>query len=221
MHAGADRCDAGGQERAGGLADRLSRERPELGRVAERAESPWPGSGAGTGDRRRGWKALDEVWPTCRHQRCRVHKTSNVLNKLAKSARKTAKADLRAIWMAESRADAARAMGVCAARYQAKHPKAVECLTRDRAELLAFYDFPAEHWQHLRTTNPIESVFATVRHRTVRSCAFRSKTASSIGPQTRRVTLTGVIFAPFVKERRMPRERLPMRKIRDALRSSA
>ena len=123
-----------------------------------------------TGDGALGfWKALDEVWPTCRHQRCRVHKTSNVLNKLPKSARKTAKADLRAIWMAESRADTARAMGVFAAKYQAKYPKAVECLTRDRAELLAFYDFPAEHWQHLRTTNPIESVFATVRHRTVRS----------------------------------------------------
>lgn len=123
-----------------------------------------------TGDGALGfWKALDEVWPTCRHQRCWVHKTSNVLNKLPKSAQKTAKADLRAIWMAESRADAAKAMDVFAAKYQAKYPKAVECLTKDRTELLAFYDFPAEHWQHLRTTNPIESVFATVRHRTVRS----------------------------------------------------
>ncbi len=115
------------------------------------------------------WKALDEVFPTCRHQRCWVHKTANVLNKLPKTTQKTAKDDLHAIWMATSRAEAEKAMNGFAAKYDAKYPKAVACLVNDRQALLAFYDFPAEHWQHLRTTNPIESVFATVRHRTVRT----------------------------------------------------
>ena len=115
------------------------------------------------------WKALDEVFPTCRHQRCWVHKTANVLNKLPKTTQKTAKDDLHAIWMAHSRAEAGKAMNGFAAKYEAKYPKAVACLVKDREALLSFYDFPAEHWQHLRTTNPIESVFATVRHRTVRT----------------------------------------------------
>jgi transposase-like protein len=115
------------------------------------------------------WKALDEVFPTCRHQRCWVHKTANVLNKLPKTTQKTAKGDLQAIWMAQSRAEAGKAMNGFAAKYDAKYPKAVACLAKDRDALLSFYDFPAEHWQHLRTTNPIESVFATVRHRTVRT----------------------------------------------------
>lgn len=115
------------------------------------------------------WKALDEVFPTCRHQRCWVHKTANVLNKLPKATQKTAKGDLQAIWMAQSRAEAGKAMNSFAAKYDAKYPKAVACLAKDRDALLSFYDFPAEHWQHLRTTNPIESVFATVRHRTVRT----------------------------------------------------
>ena len=115
------------------------------------------------------WKALDEVFPGTRHQRCWVHKTANVLNKLPKSKHKTAKPDIQAIWMAESRADAEQAMATFEAKYGAKYPSAVECLTKDRTSLLAFYDFPAEHWQHIRTTNPIESVFATVRHRTVRT----------------------------------------------------
>jgi putative transposase len=115
------------------------------------------------------WKALDEVFPTCRHQRCWVHKTANVLNKLPKTTQKTAKGDLQAVWMAQSRAEAAKAMNGFAAKYDAKYPKAVACLVKDRDALLSFYDFPAEHWQHLRTTNPIESVFATVRHRTVRT----------------------------------------------------
>ena len=123
-----------------------------------------------TGDGALGfWKALDEVFPTCRHQRCWVHKTANVLNKLPKTTQKAAKDDLHAIWMAASRAEAEKAMNGFAAKYDAKYPKAVACLVKDRQALLAFYDFPAEHWQHLRTTNPIESVFATVRHRTVRT----------------------------------------------------
>jgi len=115
------------------------------------------------------WKALDEVFPDTRRQRCWVHKTANVLNKLPKSLQKAAKDDLHAIWMAEGRADAEAAMGTFEAKYGAKYPQAVACLTKDREDLLAFYDFPAEHWQHVRTTNPIESVFATVRHRTVRT----------------------------------------------------
>ena len=115
------------------------------------------------------WKALDEVFPGARRQRCRVHKTPNVLNALPRARRRAAKRDLHQIRMAEGRAEAAKAMATFAAKYQVKYPKAVTCLTKDRDALLAFYDFPAEHWRHIRTTNPIESVFATVRHRTVRS----------------------------------------------------
>ncbi|EKV27388.1 Mobile element protein [Caenispirillum salinarum AK4] len=115
------------------------------------------------------WKALDEVYPGARHQRCWVHKTANVLNKLPKSRQRAAKEDLHAIWMADGRAEAEAAMDTFEAKYVAKYPQAVGCLTKDRVALLAFYDFPAEHWQHVRTSNPIESVFATVRHRTVRT----------------------------------------------------
>ena len=115
------------------------------------------------------WKALDEIFPKTRRQRCWVHKTANVLNKLPKSRQRNAKQDLHEIWMAESRARAERAMDMFAAKYEVKYSAAVTCLEKDREALLAFYDFPAEHWQHIRTTNPIESVFATVRHRTVRS----------------------------------------------------
>jgi transposase-like protein len=115
------------------------------------------------------WKALEDVFPTTRHQRCWVHKTSNVLDKLPKSVQPAAKRDLREIWQAPDRATAETAMGTFAEKYAAKYEKAVTCLTKDRDALLTFYDFPAEHWDHLRTSNPIESVFATVRHRTVRS----------------------------------------------------
>ena len=115
------------------------------------------------------WKALPEVWPKTREQRCWVHKTANVLNKLPKSLQRKAKHALQNIWMAETRNDAAVAFDAFAEIYGAKYDKAVECLTKDRDVLLAFYDFPAEHWKHLRTTNPIESTFATVRHRTTRS----------------------------------------------------
>ena len=126
------------------------------------------------------WKALEEVFPSCRHQRCWVHKTVNALNKLPKTMHKAAKDDLHAIWMAESRAEAVKAMKGFAAKYGAKYPKAVACLLKDRDPLLAFYDFPAEHWQHLRTTNPIESVFATVRHRTVRTKGCLSHKTSMV-----------------------------------------
>jgi putative transposase len=123
-----------------------------------------------TGDGALGfWKALEEVSPTTRHQRCTVHETANVLNKLPKSVRPAAKADLREIWMAPDRATAERTIAAFAEKYGAKYEKAVTCLVKDRDVLLTFYDLPAEHWDHLRTSNPIESVFATVRHRTTRS----------------------------------------------------
>jgi transposase-like protein len=115
------------------------------------------------------WKALGEVWPTTREQRCWVHKTANVLNKLPKSLHSKAKRALQEIWMAETKKDAVVAFEAFAETYEVKYEKAVDCLTKDRDALLAFYDFPAEHWKHLRTTNPIESTFATVRHRTIRS----------------------------------------------------
>ena len=115
------------------------------------------------------WKALGEVWPKTREQRCWVHKTANVLNKLPKSLHAKAKRALQDIWMAETKADAIAALAAFAETYGTKYEKAVECLTKDRDVLFAFYDFPAEHWKHLRTTNPIESTFATVRHRTIRA----------------------------------------------------
>ena len=115
------------------------------------------------------WKAIDEVWPKTRGQRCWVHKTANVLNKLPKSLQAKAKRVLQDIWMAPTRTDAEAAFDGFIECYGVKYDKAVECLSKDREPLLAFYDFPAEHWKHLRTSNPIESTFATVRHRTVRS----------------------------------------------------
>jgi len=115
------------------------------------------------------WKALGELWPTTREQRCWVHKTANVLNKLPKSQQPKAKRSLQEIWMAETSKVAEAAFDAFIAAYQLKYDKAAECLAKDRQALLAFYDFPAEHWKHLRTSNPIESTFATVRHRTIRS----------------------------------------------------
>ena len=110
------------------------------------------------------WTALEEVFPQTRHQRCWFHKIGNVLNALPKSQHGKAKAGLGEIWNAATRADAMVAFHQFVAGHEAKYPKAAEMLKKDRDELLAFYDFPAEHWQHLRTTNPIESTFATVRH---------------------------------------------------------
>jgi transposase-like protein len=124
------------------------------------------------------WKAIEEVFPGARHQRCWVHKTANVLNKVALSVQINMKADLREIYGAPTRAAADAAIDVFADKYSAKYDKAVACLTKDREALLAFFDFPAEHWDHLRTSNPIESVFATVRHRTMRTKgALSAKTA--------------------------------------------
>ena len=109
------------------------------------------------------WLALSKIYPETDHQRCWVHKTANVLNKLPKSVQPKVKADLHEIWMAETRDEAHKAFDRTVKRFEAKYPRAMECLAKDRDELLAFYDYPAEHWVHIRTTNPIESTFATVR----------------------------------------------------------
>jgi len=123
-----------------------------------------------TGDGALGfWMALGKVFPSTRQQRCWVHKTVNVLDKLPKSRQPAAKQMLHEIWMAATRADATKAFDRFLEVYGIKWPRATACLEKDRAELLAFYDFPAEHWQHLRTSNPIESTFATVRLRTYRT----------------------------------------------------
>ena len=115
------------------------------------------------------WKALEEVFPSTRHQRCWVHKVVNVLNAVPNSMALQVKRDLNEITRAPDRAAATLALDTFVQKYGAKYEKAVACLERDRDALLAFFDFPAEHWDHLRTANPIESVFATVRHRTVRT----------------------------------------------------
>ena len=124
------------------------------------------------------WAALRKVFPATREQRCWVHKTANILNKLPKSSQAGAKAMLHEIWMAETKAAAEKALDLFCTTYEAKYPKAVECLRKDRDVLLAFYDFPAEHWKHIRTTNPVESTFATVRLRTRRTKGCGSRTAT-------------------------------------------
>ena len=124
------------------------------------------------------WKALDEVFPGTRHQRCWFHKISNVINHFPKSMQPAVSSDLRDIHHAETRAAALAAIETFKEKYGVKYARAVTCLTKDSEAMLAFYDFPAEHWDHLRTSNPIESVFATVRHRTVRTKgALSQKTA--------------------------------------------
>src|SRR5690606_2231346 len=131
-----------------------------------------------TGDGALGfWKALPHVFPKTREQRCWVHKTANVLDKLPKRLQVAAKEKLHQIWMADTRENANQAFDLFLETYEAKYPKACECLAKDREELLAFYDFPAEHWVHLRTTNPIESTFATVRLRTKRTKGSGSRIA--------------------------------------------
>jgi putative transposase len=118
------------------------------------------------------WKAMDKVYPDARCQRCWVHKTANILNKLPKSVQPKAKSHLHQIWQADNKNEAERYFKSFVAVYEAKYPKAAQCLEKDHDSLLTFYDFPAEHWRHIRTTNPIESTFATVRLRTnkVRGC---------------------------------------------------
>jgi len=150
------------------------------------------------------WKALDEIFPATRHQRCWVHKIANVLNKVPKSVQPNMKADLREVRDAPERATAETAIAVFAEKYGAKYPKAVECLAKDREVLLAFFDFPAEHWDHLRTANPIESVSATVRHRTVR-------TKGALSHKTARLMVFKLVMAASKTWRRLKGEnRLPM-----------
>lgn len=150
------------------------------------------------------WKALEEIFPSTRHQRCWQHKVLNVLNKAPKSVQPNMKTDLREVRDAPDRATAEAAMAIFVDKYQAKYPKAVDCLTKDREALLTFFDFPAEHWDHLRTSNPIESVFATVRHRTVR-------TKGSLSQRTARLMVFKLVMAAAKTWRRLKGEnQLPM-----------
>ena len=147
------------------------------------------------------WKALDEVSPGTRHQRCWLHKVMNVLDKVPKSVQGKMKVDLREISAAPTRAAAEKAMTVFVDKYGAKYPRAADCLTKDRDTLLAFFDLPAEHWDHLRTTNPIESVFATVRHRTVR-------TKGALSPTTARLMVFKLVTTAARTWRRLKGENL-------------
>ena len=150
------------------------------------------------------WKALEEMFPSTRHQRCWQHKVLNVLNKVPKSVQPHMKADLREVRDAPDRATAEAALAVFVDKYEAKYPKAVACLTKDREALLTFFDFPAEHWDHLRTSNPIESVFATVRHRTVR-------TKGSLSHTTARLMVFKLVMSAAKTWRRLKGEnQLPM-----------
>ena len=124
------------------------------------------------------WKALRESHGTTREQRCWLHKTGNVLNKLPKSLQAKAKGHLQDIWLAETKDRAEKAFDFFLEAYGTKYDKATACLAKDRAGLLTFYDFPAEHWKHLRTTNPIESTFATVRLRTIKTKGCLSRTTA-------------------------------------------
>lgn len=169
------------------------------------------------------WAALAEVYPTTREQRCWVHKTANVLNKLPKRLHGDAKSALHEIWQADGRAVAEKAFDRFVATYEDKYPKAIDCLVKDRAALLAFYDFPAAHWQHIRTTNPIESTFATIRLRTrkTRNCvsaksglSLMHQLAMSAQKRWRRLrgfrqladVVAGINFIDGVDERKISRK---------------
>ena len=145
------------------------------------------------------WKALEEVFPATRHQRCWVHKAVNILNKLPKSLQANARQDLREIWLAPDRLTAEAAIATFEAKYAPKYERAVACLLKDREALLTFYDFPAEHWDHLRSSNPIESVFATVRHRTVR-------TKGALSQETARLMVFKLVMAAARTWRRLKGE---------------
>lgn len=166
------------------------------------------------------WKALSKEYPDAKMQRCWVHKTANILNKLPKNLQPKAKEKIQEIWMAENKKDAEGHFDDFIKIYEAKYPKATACLKKDHASLLTFYDFPAEHWRHIRTTNPIESTFATVRLRTakVRGC-FSSKTVITMAfklcqcaekkwirlhhPERLAEVIEGVIFVNGINENRI------------------
>jgi len=134
-----------------------------------------------TGDGALGfWAAMTKLWPTTKRQRCWFHKTGNVLNAMPKSIQSKVKSDLHEIWLAETREDAEKAFDAFLRKYEDKYPKAAKCLSKDRDVLLTFYDFPAAHWIHLRTTNPIESTFATVRLRHRRTKGSGTRQASLV-----------------------------------------
>jgi len=141
------------------------------------------GAKLATGDGALGfWAALEEEYPDTQEQRCWVHKTANILDKMPKRVQPDAKTLIHEMYMASTRADAKAAYAEFTKRFTAKYPKAVECLTKDEDVLFSFYNFPAEHWLHLRTTNPIESMFATVRHRTrqTKGCGSRKATMTMV-----------------------------------------
>ena len=166
------------------------------------------------------WKAIAKAYPRCRWQRCWVHKTANVMNKLPKSLQSAAKGKLHDIWHAENKDEAERLFSDFIKVYGAKYPKVEQCLVKDRDALLTFYDFPAEHWRHIRTTNPIESTFATVRLRTakVRGC-FSANTVITMAfklcqcaqerwirlhrPERLAEVIRGVKFVNGIKEKRI------------------
>jgi transposase-like protein len=167
------------------------------------------------------WKALSMIYPAARQQRCWVHKTANVLDKLPKSMQDKVKESIHDIWMAPGRHEAQEAFELALEKFRAKYPKAMECLEKDRDELLTFYDFPAEHWIHIRTSNPIESAFSTIRLRTAktRNCGSRQTTlmmlfklAKSAEKRWRRLkghallgeVITGVKFKDGVRETGQP-----------------
>ncbi|WSE09219.1 IS256 family transposase [Streptomyces sp. NBC_01445] len=157
------------------------------------------------------WNALHEVFPETRHQRCWVHKTANVLDSLPKSAQPAAKKAIQDICNAEDKEHAARAVKAFEKQYKAKFPKAVKKITDNEAELLAFYDFPAEHWIHLRTTNPIESTFATVRLRTKVTKGAGSRGRPGDGVQARRVRPGTMAGRQRTPPRRPGESRSPLR----------
>jgi transposase-like protein len=160
------------------------------------------------------WKALEEVFPATRHQRCWIHQAVNILNKLPKSLQANARQDLREIWLAPDRATAEAALATFAAKYAPKYERAAACLTKDREALLTFYDFPAEplgrpslppygtdhrlcrRWDHLRSSNPIESVFATVRHRT-------GRTKGALSQETAKLMVFKLVMAAAKTWRRL------------------
>ncbi|MGY3134071.1 transposase-like protein [Bradyrhizobium sp. USDA 4501] len=142
------------------------------------------------------WRALDEIFPGTQHQRCWLHKVNNVLDKVANSVQPAIKSDLRDIYLAPNRSVAETAIDIFVEKYGVKYKPAVECLIKDRSAMLAFYDFPAEHWSHLRTSNPIESVFATVKHRTVR-------TKGALSPHTAKLMVFKLVGAASKTWRRL------------------
>ena len=163
------------------------------------------------------WTALRDVYPETREQRCWVHKTQNITGALPRSMREKAKSDLQDIWMAETKKEANAAFDLFVETYSVKYEKAVAKLVKDRDELLAFYDFPAEHWKHIRTTNPIESVFATVRNRTrkTKGCLNRKTALAMVfrlmmsakkkwrkisGPNRLPEVIQGVVFKDGIKQ---------------------